>query len=278
MLLPAENLGKVDNKGWEFHIGYTNKIGELHYDVSVNGGYAKNSIKFWDEPPGAPAWQKSTGKTMNTQIYYEYDGVFRDFDAIKNNTIDYSALTNDLRPGDMKFKDINGDGKINGDDKIRMTKNNQPTFTGGLNINLQYKGFDASILVQGATGGALHINTESGEIGNFTKDYYDHRWSPDNPSSVDPRTSDRNDTYWATGNTYWFRSTNYIRLKNVEIGYNLSDLLKKRVGINSLRVYVNGLNLITFDKLGILDPESVSGNGQYYPQARVINAGFSLTF
>jgi hypothetical protein len=67
-------------------------------------------------------------------------------------------------------------------------------------------------------------------------------------------------------------------LKNVEIGYNLSDLLKKRVGINSLRVYVNGLNLVTFDKLGILDPESVSGNGQYYPQARVINAGFSLTF
>jgi TonB-linked outer membrane protein, SusC/RagA family len=278
MILPAENLGKVDNKGWEFRVGYTNKIGELHYDVSVNGGYAKNSIKFWDEPPGAPAWQKSTGKTMNTQIYYEYDGVFRDFDDIKNNTIDYSALTNDLRPGDMKFKDINGDGKIDGDDKIRMSKNNQPTFTGGMNINLQYKGFDASILVQGATGGALHINTESGEIGNFTKDYYDHRWSPDNPSSVDPRTSDRNDTYWATGNTYWFRSTNYIRLKNVEIGYNLSDLLKKRAGISSLRVYVNGLNLITFDKLGILDPESVSGNGQYYPQARVINAGFSLTF
>jgi len=278
MTLPAENLGKVDNKGWEFNVGYTNKAGELSYNVSVNGGYAKNTIKFWDEPPGAPEWQKSTGRTMNTQIYYEYDGVFKDFNDIKNNTIDYSALTNDLRPGDMKFKDINGDGKINGDDKTRMTKNSQPTFTGGLNANLQFKNFDFSLLVQGATGGAIHINTESGEIGNFTKDYFDHRWSPDNPSSVDPRVNDRNDTYWATGNTYWFRSTNYIRLKNVELGYNLSDLVKRRVGISSLRVYVNCLNLFTVDKLKILDPESINGNGQYYPQSRVINAGFSLTF
>ncbi|WP_246197661.1 TonB-dependent receptor [Chitinophaga agrisoli] len=278
MTLPAENLGRVRNKGWEFNVGYANKIGELNYNVSVNGGFAKNTIEFWDEPPGAPDWQKSTGRAMNTGLYYEYDGVFRDFDDIKANTINYSALTNDLRPGDMKFKDINGDRQINGDDKIRMDKSSQPTFTGGLNIGLQFKNFDMSVLVQGATGGGLQINTESGEIGNFTKDYYDHRWSPDNPSSVDPRVNDRNDTYWATGNTYWFRNTDYVRLKNVEIGYNLSSLLKKRIGISNLRVYANCLNLFTIDKLGILDPESINGNGQYYPQSRVINAGFSLTF
>jgi TonB-linked SusC/RagA family outer membrane protein len=278
MTLPAENIGKVDNKGWEFRIGYTDKIGpDFRYDISVNGGYSKNKIIFWDEAPGAPSWQKSTGRPMNTALYYEYDGVFKDFDEISKNTIDYSALTNNLRPGDMKFKDIDGNGKIDGDDKVRNDKSTQPTFTGGVNISLQYKGFDMAILVQGATGGALAINTESGEIGNFTKDYYDHRWSPDNPSAVDPRVNDRNDTYWATGNTYWFRKTNYIRLKNLEIGYSLSDLLRKRSGVNGLRIYANCLNLFTLDKLGILDPESVNGNGQYYPQARVINAGFTLT-
>jgi TonB-linked SusC/RagA family outer membrane protein len=279
MTLPAENIGKVDNKGWEFRIGYTDKIGpNFRYDVSVNGGYSKNKIVFWDETPGAPAWQRSTGQPMNTALYYEYDGVFRDFDAIGKNTIDYSALSNSLKPGDMKYKDINGDGKINGDDKVRNSKSTQPKFTGGLNISLGYRNFDFSVLMQGAAGGALPINTESGEIGNFTKDYYDHRWSPDNPSSVDPRVNDRNDTYWSTGNTYWLRSTNYLRLKNLEIGYGLGDLFKKRLSITGLRVYANCLNLFTIDKLKILDPESISGNGQYYPQSRVINAGFTLTF
>lgn len=279
MTLPAENIGKVDNKGWEFRIGYTDKIGaDFRYDVSVNGGYSKNKIIFWDETPGAPAWQRSTGQPMNTALYYEYDGVFRDFDAISKNTIDYSALTNNLRPGDMKYKDINGDGKINGDDKVRNSKSTQPKFTGGLNINLGYRNFDFSVLMQGAAGGALPINTESGEIGNFTKDYYNHRWSPDNPSSVDPRVNDRNDTYWSTGNTYWLRSTNYLRLKNLEIGYGLGDLFKKKAGISSFRVYANCLNLFTIDNLKILDPESINGNGQYYPQSRVINAGFTLTF
>ncbi|WPV65169.1 TonB-dependent receptor [Chitinophaga sp. LS1] len=278
MTLPAENIGKVDNKGFEFRIGYTDKIGpDFRYDISVNGGYSKNKIIFWDEAPGAPSRQRSTGRPMNTALYYEYDGVFKDFDDINKNTIDYSALTNNLKPGDMKFKDIDGNGKIDGDDKVRNDKSTQPTFTGGVNISLQYKGFDMAVLIQGATGGGLAINTESGEIGNFTKDYYDHRWSPDHPSSVDPRVNDRNDTYWATGNTYWFRKTNYIRLKNLEIGYSLSDLIKKRSGINGLRIYANCLNLFTLDKLGILDPESVNGNGQYYPQARVINAGFTLT-
>ncbi|UPK67160.1 SusC/RagA family TonB-linked outer membrane protein [Chitinophaga filiformis] len=279
MTLPAENIGKVDNKGFEFRVGYNDNVGsKFRYDVSVNGGYSKNKIVFWDEAPGAPAWQRSTGKPMNTNLYYEYDGVFKDYAEIDKNTIDYTALTNNLRPGDMKFKDIDGNGKINGDDKIRYGKSNQPTFTGGLNVNMQYGNFDMAILFQGATGGALHINTESGEIGNFTKDYYDHRWSPDNPNGEHPRVNDRNDTYWATGNTYWIRSTNYVRLKNLEIGYSIPDFLKKKSGISTLRLYANCLNLFTLDNLKILDPESVSGNGQYYPQSRVLNAGFNLTF
>lgn len=286
-LLPPVNLGRLDNKGWEFKIGYNGQSGDFIYNVSVNGGYAKNKVVFWDEPPSGPEWQRSTGHSIGSNGYaflaLQYDGVFRDQKDIDANTIDYGPIggTN-LRPGDMKFKDVDGDNKITADDRVRMDKNRDPTFTGGININVSYKNFDLSILFQGATGGLLFIGTESGDIGNYLQYSYDHRWSVTNPSSTDPRLANRNNTYYSGGtggqNTYWLRSSNYLRLKNVEIGYNLSPEIGKRVGISNFRVYANGLNLITWDKMKIWDPESTSGSGQYYPQARLLNLGFRVTF
>ncbi|GAA4307637.1 TonB-dependent receptor [Compostibacter hankyongensis] len=279
MTLPAENIGKVNNKGWELKVGYEDQAGDFHYSVSVNGGYAKNKIIFWDEAPGAPKWQQSTGHPMNTPLYYIYDGVFKDEKDIAANTLDYSAINNNnIRPGDMKYKDVNNDGKIDADDQMRMDKNTQPTFQGGLNINLQWRNFDASILFQGATGGALFLQTESGRIGNYLLDTYEHQWTVDNPSSKDPRIADRNNLYYSNGNTYWFRSTDYMRLKNVQIGYTLPAAVMKKAGIQNLRIYVSGLNLFTLDKLKVVDPESINGNLQYYPQSRILNAGLSVTF
>jgi TonB-linked SusC/RagA family outer membrane protein len=282
--LPPVNLGKVNNKGFEFKLSYNDRVGDLNFGVSVNGGYAKNKIIFWDETPGAPEWQYSTGRITNSWLVYDYDGVFKDQAEINANTLNYGALTSTLRPGDIKFKDINGDGKINADDKIRLDKNGTPTFTGGFNLNLQYKGFDLSVLVQGATGGMQIVGiTESGDIGNFLEWSYLNRWSIDNPSSVNPRLSNRGATYYtdsnnALNNTYWLRSNNYIRLKNVELGYTLPNTLVEKVGLNSVRVYANGLNLATLDKIKIWDPESPNSSGQYYPQARVINFGIKAAF
>ncbi|CAN5473935.1 TonB-dependent receptor [soil metagenome] len=285
-LLPPVNLGKVENRGWEFKVGYNNQVGDFRYSVSVNGGYAKNKVTFWDEPPGAPDYQKSTGHPYGSTgfsfLAYQYDGVFKDQKEVAANTIDYSGVGGlTLRPGDMKFKDVNGDGKITGDDQVRLDKTRDPTFTGGVNVFLQYKGFDCSILFQGATGGLLYIGTESGDIGNYLQYSYDNRWSIDNPSSVDPRLANRNNTYYsgsAGNNTYWLRKNNYLRLKNVEIGYNLSPSILKRTGISNLRIFAGGVNLLTWDELGIYDPESTSGSGQYYPQSRIINVGASVTF
>lgn len=282
--LPPVNLGKVNNKGFEFKLSYNDQVGDLNFGVSVNGGYAKNKIIFWDETPGAPEWQRSTGRVTSSWLVYDYDGVFKDQAEISANKLNYSALTNNLRPGDMKFKDINGDGKINADDKIRLDKNGTPTFTGGVNFNVQYKGFDLSVLIQGATGGMQIVGlTESGDIGNFLEWSYQNRWSIDNPSSVNPRLSNRGATYYtdsnnALNNTYWLRSNNYIRLKNVELGYTLPNKLVEKVGLNSVRVYANGLNLATLDKIKIWDPESTNSSGQYYPQARVINMGIKAAF
>jgi len=282
--LPPVNLGKVNNKGFEFKLSYNDTFGDLNFGVSVNGGYAKNKIIFWDETPGAPEWQRSTGRVTNSWLVYDYDGVFKDQAEINANTINYSALTSNLRPGDMKFKDINGDGKINADDKIRLDKNGTPTFTGGFNLNLQYKGFDLSVLIQGATGGMQIVGiTESGDIGNFLEWSYKNRWSIENPSSVNPRLSNRGATYYTDGNnalnnTYWLRSNNYVRLKNVELGYTLPNSWVEKVGLNSVRVYTNGLNLATLDKIKVWDPESTNSSGQYYPQARVINFGIKAAF
>jgi len=277
--LPAQNIGEVANRGWEFNIGYRNQAGDFKYNVSVNGGYAKNKILFWDEAPGAPEWQRSTGKPMNTFLVYQYDGVFRDQADIDANKLDYRGVVNVIRPGDMKYKDINGDGKINPDDRIRMNNNDIPLFQGGMNATASYKGFDLTLLIQGAAGARQYVSAgESGNIGNFLLDIYQNRWTIDNPSSVHPRIANRSDQYYSGGNTYWFRKSDYIRLKNLEIGYTLPNTLTNRVGVNNLRVYLNGFNLFTVDKLKVYDPETNNSTCQYYPQSRIINTGLTLSF
>ena len=279
MSLPAENIGEVENRGWDFQLGYNNQFGDLMFSASVNGGYAKNKIVFWDEAPGAPEWQRSTGRMINAGLYYEYDGVFATQEEIDNNTIDYSAITNNLRPGDMKYKDYDGDGAITPDDQVRRDKTTQPTFQGGLNLNFQYKDFDLSVLFQGAAGGELRVGAdESGSIGNYLKEVYDNRWTIDNPSSQHPRIADRGDQYYSYGNTYWLQSTDYLRLKNIELGYNLPQKIADKVGINNFRLYVNAYNLVTWTGMESFDPEAVNSIGQYYPQSKIINLGASINF
>ena len=285
--VPPTNLAKVDNKGYEFNIGYNDRKGDVKYNISINGGYAKNKIVFWDETPGRPTYQLSTGHPIpddlgnpDGMLLYQYDGVFATQKDVDANKLDYTGVggAGKLFPGSMKFKDVNGDGKIDGNDRVRSDKSAQPTFQGGIILGASYKNFDISILFQGATGGQIFFQTESGTIGNYTQYSYDHRWTIDHPSSVDPRTVDRNNQYFSNRNTYYMLNTNYIRLKNVELGYTLPTALAKKAGIGTLRVYVSGLNLVTWAKEKIYDPESSSSDGHYYPQARLINTGVTVTF
>jgi TonB-linked SusC/RagA family outer membrane protein len=281
-LLPPVNAGKVENKGFEFSIAYNAKIGrDLQFKAGINGGYAKNKVVFMDEIPGAPDYQRMEGKPIGAYLVYKSAGAFLDQADIDKNTIDYSGVTGKLIPGDMKFEDVNADGKINADDRVRLDKSNTPTFNFGATIDLRYKGFDLTMLFQGATGASIRVQTESGDIGNYLKYYYDNRWTIDKPSSVHPRLSSRNDTYY-TGNfgfnTYYLFSKNYIRLKNIELGYNVSAKILDKIKLSNLRFFVNGLNVFTIDKIKVFDPEATVESGVYYPQSRVINAGLSLTF
>ncbi len=282
-LLPPVNGGRVDNRGFEFMLNYNGRIAnEVTFRAGVNGGYAKNEVVFMDEVPGVPEYQKLEGKSIGGYLVYKYAGVFKDQDEINKNTIDYTGVTGTLIPGDMKFEDVNGDGKITGDDQVRLDQGSRPTFNFGATFELRWKGFDLFILFQGATGAAIRIQTESGDIGNYLKHFYTNRWSIDNPSSEHPRLASRGDTYYTGGNygfnTYYLFDKNYIRLKNIELGYNLSSKILDKVKINAFRVYINSLNLFTIDKNKIYDPEATVESGVYYPQARVLNAGFTLTF
>ncbi|WP_435353819.1 SusC/RagA family TonB-linked outer membrane protein [Emticicia sp. SJ17W-69] len=277
--LPAQNIGEVSNKGFDFNVGYRSQIGDFKYNVSVNGGYSKNKIEFWDEAPGAPEWQRTTGRPMNTFMAYLYDGVFKDQAAIDARGIDYSAIVKELRPGDMKYVDYNKDGKITPDDQVRTDNTTLPLFQGGINLGAQYKNFDLSILIQGAAGAKQYVSAgEMGNIGNYLLDIYQNRWTIDNPSDVHPRIANRSDQYFSGGNTYWLRSTDYMRLKNFELGYTIPESIGKKIGFSSMRIYASGINLFTIDKLKVFDPETASTTGQYYPQSKVMNLGLNVKF
>lgn len=281
-LLPPVNAGIVNNAGWEYSLSYNNTNGGLRWSAGINGGYAQNNVEFLDEVPGVPDYQKLEGKPIGAFLVYKSAGVFKDQAEIDANKIDYTGVTNRLLPGDMKFEDVNGDNKITADDQVRIDNNSQPTFFFGGTFNAQYKNFDAAVLLQGSTGARFRVQTESGDIGNFLKYFHDNRWSIENPSSEHPRLASRGDTYYSGGsfgnNTYFLFNRDYLRLKNLEIGYTIRGAFKDKVGISNLRVYANGLNLITLDKHKIFDPEAENQAGTFYPLQRVINFGAMVTF
>ena len=275
LVLPDENLGKVQNQGVDFNIDYRRNFKDFRLGINLNGVYAKNKILFWDEAPGTPEWQKSTGKPIDSGLYYEAIGIFKDQAAV-----DAYPHWAGARPGDIIFKDVNGDNVIDGNDRVRNDKSRTPRFTGGLNVDLGYKDFDLSFLLQGAMGGVFYQTTESGDFANFLKSFYDNRWTEENPDADFPRTYNRSNEYFINQqNTFWLHKTDYIRLKNIELGYTVPSIWSKKIGVEHLRVYINAYNLLTISPdMKDYDPENTSGSGYNYPLNKVINFGVNLTF
>ncbi len=273
LTLPRENIGEVVNSGFEFTVGYNSSWAGLTYDVSVNSGFQKNRIKFWDETPGIPDYQQSTGHPMNSSLYYQAIGVFKDQDAV-----DAYPHWAGARAGDIIFEDVNKDGKIDGLDRKMNYKTDMPTFTGGMNVNLGYKNFYSAIFFQWAAGAVVNRYYEfAGESGNFLVSDAEGRWTESNQVTNKPRTWNRYSEYWRDNenNTYWLSKTDYLRLKNFEIGYSLPASIKK-IGLSAVRIYFNGVNLLTLDKLTDFDPESTSATA--YPLNKTFNIGVNVIF
>lgn len=274
LTLPPENIGQVDSWGYDGSLTWRQPVArETAVDVTLTGGYAQNEIRFWDEAPGAPEWQRSTGYRMGTGLYYRAIGIFRD-----QAHVDSYPHWPGARPGDVIFEDLNGDGVINADDRVRINQNADPTFTYGLNLGLSMRNFDVSTFFQGARGAVQYISTESGENGNYFHLYAMDRWTAENPDAKHPRAYTGGEYWRSNANTHFLASADYLRLKSLEVGYSIPPAFTGRLGLQTARVYLSGFNLFTWDDLNFMDPEARNAGGHYYPQSRVFNVGTSLSF
>lgn len=273
--LPDENIGTSTNRGVEGVVSFRNVFGDDFYlDLSANAMYARNKLTFWDETPGAPEYQRSTGKTFGAPLYYEAIGIFSDDAHVES----YPHISG-ARAGDVIFRDVNDDGVIDDLDRIRYDYTEFPRWTYGFTLQAEYKDFDLTMLWQGAAGARQYVRTESGLIGNFPLAFVEDRWTPDNTDATWPRTYDREREYWANrANTFWWWKTDYLRLKTIEVGYTLPQTLTKKAAVSSLRLFASGQNLLTFSKVDFFDPEIPGGSAQYYPQTKVYNVGLSINF
>jgi TonB-linked SusC/RagA family outer membrane protein len=274
MTLPQENIAKVQNKGFELVLSHKNDIKKFHYEIIGTVTHAENKILFFDETPNLPGYQQATGKQIGAPLYYQAIGIYKTQDEV-----DKSVHLSGARAGDVIFQDRNDDKVIDDLDRVRQDRTENPTWIFGLTMTAKFKNFDFTMLWQGATGASQYLRTESGLIGNFPMAYVEDRWTEDNPNGSWPRAYDRDREYWVSRqNTFWYWNTNYVRLKTLDLGYNIPAHLCKRIGLQNLRVYVSGQNLLTIDKVKIFDPEAPSGSGQFYPQTKIYNVGLNVTF
>ncbi len=280
--LPAANKGITNNHGFEIELTHRNKIGEFNYFVKGNYTFARNKIISIDEPTSIASWQRQEGKPIGQPIIYECIGLFQSAADIASSPSQAALGVPTI--GDRKYRDYNGDGIINTLDRFASGYSNIPEISYGFSFGGNIKGFDFSVLLQGVDHVSLTFwkgqnNNEVGRWNPFlTAEQNANATYPTLHSNAGSGGSINNGvtSFGPLGNVY---DGGYLKLKNVEIGYSLPKSLIKSIGISSARVYTNGVNLaILMDHLKYLDPEAGSGDGTFYPQMRVINCGFNITF
>ena len=275
-LVPSENIGKVNSKGFEATLGYNKRKSNFTYGISGNITYAKSEIINIDEAAGVLGYQKQTGRPLNTSLLYNSIGIFRSVDEIAK----YPHLSV-AKPGDLIYQDYNGDGAITADDQVRTKYGNIPQITYGFLLNGGYKNFDLSMVFAGQSRVSQYVLPEAGTVGNFYSSWADNRWSPNNTGGSYPRVDTRTSASVNGGlynNTFWLNDASFLRLKNIELGYNLGSSVLQRAKLQDVRVYVSAFNLFTITKVKDYDPEGNSGSGQFYPQQKIINIGINVKF
>jgi TonB-linked SusC/RagA family outer membrane protein len=275
-LVPSENIGAINNNGFEGTLGYNHSGGKFSWGASGNITYAKSKVIFIDEAPGALPHQRQTGGPLNTYLLYNATGIFR-----SQAELDKTPHVTGAQVGDLIYEDYNKDGKITADDQVRTKYGNIPQITYGLNLYGTYNNFDLSAVFAGQSEVSQYVLPEAGSIGNFYSSWADNRWSPSNPNGIYPKVSDRASSAISGGlfpNTFWLNNAAFLRMKNVELGYNIPSQVLSKIRIAGIRVYANAFNLFTISKVKDYDPEGNSGSGQFYPQQRIINLGVNVKF
>lgn len=275
------NIGKTENHGFEVEAGWNDKIGKVNYWIKGNYSFARNKIIEKDEAfnlENPQLWQ--TGRRIGEVFGYVFDGFFNSYEEVEQAPEQFGV---ELKPGDVRYVDVNGDGIVNTDDRVPLRYPKFPEVNYGFSAGLSYKNFDVSVLFQGATNVSIELADNFKypfyELGSAFKHSLD-RWTPANAANAKyPRVV----TNYSNPNNYylsdlWLKDASYLRLKNVQIGYHFSGSLLQSIGVSSLRVYANAQNLFTWDKVGIVDPESYASGGMSYPQMKVYNFGINVQF
>ena len=281
--LPPENLNSIDDRGFEFNLGISNAINDFSYDISGNISWSRSKWIHYEEPEYTDPDQKRiyqiSGQWTDRVMGYVSEGLFTSQEQINSLNYVYTDLgdNSSLRPGDVIYKDLNGDHKLNWKDQKDIGKGTIPHWTYGINLSLKYKNFDLTGLFQGAFG--YNTTVYYDPLLNPAK-RYELRWTEQNndPNSLVPRLGGAISNDYTSD--YRYRKTTYIRLKTASLGYELPDQMLNKIGINKLRVYFAGTNLLTFSSLSKygVDPEVPSGIAMTYPIQRTLSLGINISF
>jgi TonB-linked SusC/RagA family outer membrane protein len=272
--LPMENIGEVKNKGFEMQLTHRNKAGNVQYNLAGNFLFARNKVIFIDETPWPEGhdYMNAEGKPLGAELYYNTLGIFKTQAEIDS----YPHLINTI-PGDLKYEDVDKDGEITNLDRVRHDKSNFPEIVFGLTASASWKDFDFGLLFQGQAAAEQYVYFRLDNTSNTFMERLKDRWTPTNPNGSMPRAGGANnsDIY---PSTFWLQNAAFLRLKNLEIGYTIPKKVYEKLRIQRLRLYVSGHNLFVLSRIKILDPETSTADGSYYPQLRLYNAGITLTF
>ena len=280
------------NKGYEILLEWSDKLNEFKYGVTGAISYAKNKIVYQAEAANPYYWQNSTGYSIGQYKGLVSDGFFNTPAELANRPYNtYSSNKNIL--GDIRYKDINGDGLIDNKDMVPIGYNNLPEYAYNLKLNLSYKGFDFSLLVNGTSNGSFYLNSgydimffkQSGTPWTWQRD---GRWTPEKVANGTPITYPRTQIDYVGSNfitsDFWLKSTNFLKIKNLELGYTIPAKFLKRanVGLSSVRIYANGNNVYTFKNALTpygFDPETADpGTSYVFPFTRAWVFGANIVF
>ena len=298
---PWQNFGITTNKGFDASLTFKQSIGK-DWMISARGNitYAVNKIVEKDEIPQQYWWLNQTGTSIGTNKIYVADGLFKNQDFIITQNSDGSynyqlkdgiaTYTQDVKPGDIKYKDLNGDGVINDSDQTYYSGiyPNDPQIVYGFGLNVQYKGVYAGVFFQGTGRSSVNLKANTSYFIPFYNSLDQssaraqaiNHWTASDPNNTDvlyPRLHTNSYANNQLESTWWYRSGNFLRLKNVELGYEFDKKLVQRWKMQNLRIYVQGSNLAVWDDVKLWDPE-IGNSGARYPKNATVTFGLDVTF
>ncbi|HWI90696.1 MAG TPA: TonB-dependent receptor [Flavisolibacter sp.] len=291
---PFVNSGKIENTGIEYSVGYQNTFKSgLRFNADFNMAFNKN--KVLELTKGVPYITNTygliqPGHEINEFYGYVADGIFQSQKEVDDYKTKVTSGDFQAKPGRIRYKDLNGDGKIDANDRTFIGKPN-PKFNYGLNLSASFIGFDASVFLSGVYGNKIFNEFRKySELGIFPSNYSVsvlNAWTPTNTSATVPALQKTLTNNEGRTSSYFVEDGSYLKIKSIQIGYSLPKRLIRRIGSNNVRFYVQGENLFTFTKYSGMDPESVSNGttnkgvdfqGMLYPHTKAVNFGLDVNF